>query len=92
MGAEADRTGTGKLTFANDYHKKENSDATFFSGQLKESETGKVVFPKSKRDYDSQSNLLIKSLNTFDNNEQKESLQMAKRFFSEVLNGTFKYL
>lgn len=89
MGPEADRTGTGKLTFADsDYDERENNDNSFFSENLKQRESSKVVFPREMRlDY-AQSNRIIKSFNAFNdfdaNNMQKESYRKDRKFFPQV--------
>ncbi|XP_016844711.2 uncharacterized protein LOC107982048 [Nasonia vitripennis] len=88
LGPEADRTGTGKLTFADsDYNERESNDNRFFPEKLKQSGSSKVVFPREMRLDQAQSNRIIKSLNVFNdlnaNKMKNEAYQKDRKFFPQ---------
>lgn len=90
LGPEADRTGTGKLTFAN-ANDQENNDGVFFPGEFKQRESNKVVFPKEIREDYTQSNRVVKSLNIFNDlnaiKEHNYSVRKNRKFFPQVREG-----
>ncbi|OXU25594.1 hypothetical protein TSAR_015567 [Trichomalopsis sarcophagae] len=88
LGPEADRTGTGKLTFADSvYDERESNDNRFFAEKLKQSGSSKVVFPREMRLDQAQSNRIIKSLNVFNdlnaNKMKNEAYRKDRKFFPQ---------